>query len=74
MWDGGDQPENIQGAWERHAEYFIILTVGTSFLPYGVMTGNWSGGVNIMINLDCKCLQSQASKVSDFVFDLAECY
>lgn len=41
MWDGGDQPESIQGAWERHAEYFIAWTVGTLFLPYGVMKLKW---------------------------------
>lgn len=33
-----------------------------------------SCGVNILINLDCKYLESQDLKVSDFVFDLSECY
>lgn len=73
LWDRGDQPENIQGAGEWHAEYFIMLTVGTFFfLPYEILTGNWE--VVKMVFCDCKYLQSQVFKVSHFVFDLSECY
>lgn len=38
MWGRGDPPENIPGSGESHAEYFIILAVGTLFSPYGVST------------------------------------
>lgn len=41
MCDGGDQPQNIEGARRRRAECFIMLTVGTWFSPYGVQTWNW---------------------------------
>lgn len=53
MWGRGDQPENIPGSDESHAEYFIILAVGTLFSPYGVSTRNW-----YLIKLDHKCRET----------------